>query len=98
MIATVQLVLAYAMFEPFGIVTWLLIGLIAGAVASRLVRGRGMGCLGDIVVGILGAFVGAFVLSLMHFDAALNFPATVIVSILGAVLLLTLIRLVTRGR
>ena len=86
------------MFEPFGIFTWLLIGLIAGAVASRLVRGRGMGCFGDIVVGILGAFVGSFILSLLHFDASLNFPATVIVSILGAVVLLSLIRLVSRRR
>ena len=96
MSGTLLLVPAFAMFEPFGIFTWLLIGLIAGAIASRLVRGRGMGCLGDIVVGILGAFVGSLILSLMHFDAALNFPATVVVSILGAVVLLALIRLVTR--
>jgi uncharacterized membrane protein YeaQ/YmgE (transglycosylase-associated protein family) len=98
MIATLLLVPAFAMFEPFGIFTWLLIGLIAGAIASRLVRGRGMGCVGDIVVGILGAFVGSFILSLLHYSGSLSFLATVIVSILGAVVLLALLRLVSRRR
>ena len=48
--------------EPGGILGWLLVGLIAGALAGRVVRGRGYGCLVDIVVGIAGAFIGAVVL------------------------------------
>src|ERR671937_3115755 len=43
---------------------WIIVGLIAGAIASRVVAGRGFGCLADIVVGVIGAFIGGYIVSL----------------------------------
>lgn len=45
-----------------GIVLWLVIGAVAGWLAGQLMRGRGLGLLGNIVVGIVGAFVGGWLL------------------------------------
>lgn len=82
------------------IITWLIIGLIAGALAGRVVRGRGFGILGDIVVGIVGALVGGFLLHLATGEsgAAAGFIAECFVAFIGAVLLLWLLRLMGIGR
>ena len=77
---------------------WLVVGLLAGAIAGTLVRGRGYGCLVDIVVGIIGAFIGGIVVGLFLPGTAVGFFGTLIVAVLGAVLLLAVLRLVTPGR
>ena len=41
---------------------FLLIGGVAGAISGRIMRGKGFGCLGNIIVGIIGAFIGGFLL------------------------------------
>ncbi|GAC1655740.1 MAG: hypothetical protein NVS9B1_09540 [Candidatus Dormibacteraceae bacterium] len=82
--------------EPGGILGWLLVGLIAGAVAGRLVRGKGYGCIVDIVVGLIGAFIGGALLGgFIHGQA--GFWESLVVAIIGAVVLLGALRLV-RGR
>ena len=89
----------HVVLDPGGWLSWIIVGLIAGAVAGRLVRGRGLGCLMDIVVGIVGAFVGGFVVSLFVAPgASFGFFGSLLVAILGAVVLLALIRLVTPSR
>ena len=90
--------LALIALEPGGIIGWLLAGLIAGALAGRVVEGRGLGCLGDIVVGVVGAFVGAFVASLAGFTGGLGFFGTIVVAFIGAVIFLALIRVVSGRR
>jgi uncharacterized membrane protein YeaQ/YmgE (transglycosylase-associated protein family) len=83
-----------------GILTWIVVGLIAGWLAGELMRGSGFGLLGNIVVGIVGALLGGFLAS-----ALFNVPdpltgfniTTLIVAFLGAVILLALIGLF-RGR
>ncbi|TMD08598.1 MAG: GlsB/YeaQ/YmgE family stress response membrane protein [Chloroflexi bacterium] len=83
-------------FEPRGILAWLLIGLLAGALAGRVVRGRGYGCLLDIVIGIAGSVIGGALLGyFVQGDA--GFFETLVVSFLGAVVLLAFLRLVTRA-
>jgi len=72
-----------------------IIGLIAGAIAGRLVRGRGYGCLMDIVVGVLGAFIGGIVVGLLLPDTTLGFIWTLIVATLGAIALLAFIRVLS---
>jgi len=52
---------AVVALEPGGLLSWLIVGLIAGALAGRVVEGRGLGCLGDIVVGIVGAVLGGLI-------------------------------------
>lgn len=84
--------------NPGGLVSWIIVGLIAGAIAGRLVRGRGLGCLMDIVVGVVGAFIGGFVVSLFYSPGTtFGFVGSLLVAILGAVILLLFIRLVTPG-
>ena len=45
-----------------GLIIWIIVGGVAGFLAGKVVRGKGMGLLWDVVVGILGAFVGAVIL------------------------------------
>jgi uncharacterized membrane protein YeaQ/YmgE (transglycosylase-associated protein family) len=82
-----------------GFLAWLLIGLIAGAVAGRLVRGRGYGCLVDIIVGVIGAFIGGLLVGLFVPESQVyGFVGSLVVATLGAVILLGFIRLISPGR
>lgn len=75
---------------------WLFIGLIAGWLASAVVGG-GYGLVGDIVVGIVGAFVGGWVFHALHIAApGAGLVSTIIVAFVGAVVLLLLLRLIHR--
>lgn len=71
------------------IVTWLIVGLIAGLLASFAIGGVGYGILGDIVVGIIGAFVGGWLFNQLNIAAPWGGLAGVIfVAFIGAVVLL----------
>src|SRR5438128_12186763 len=79
--------------------SWIIVGLIAGAVASRVVAGRGFGCIADIVVGIAGAIIGGFLLgSLFGATGTVHFWGSIIVAFVGAVVLLAALKLVSGGR
>lgn len=85
-----------------GFILWmLLLGLIAGAVARAVVPGDDpMGIGGTIVLGIIGSFVGGFLANALFVEGNQDDfgPAGIIGSILGAILVLLLYRLVTRSR
>lgn len=83
--------------QPGGLIAWVVVGLIAGALASRVVRGRGMGCLMDIVVGILGAFIGGFVLN-NFIHGQVGFLGSIVVAFIGAVILLAVLHLLSPRR
>jgi uncharacterized membrane protein YeaQ/YmgE (transglycosylase-associated protein family) len=70
------------------------IGILVGWLASKLVHGKGMGILPDMVVGILGAFIGGFLGDKLHIHVADGFLGTLALSLLGAVVLLVGIRLI----
>jgi uncharacterized membrane protein YeaQ/YmgE (transglycosylase-associated protein family) len=81
------------------ILTWIIVGLVAGVLASLIVGGSGYGIIGDIVVGIVGAFVGGWVFRQMHWHAPFSGLAGVIfVAFIGAVVLLLLLHLVAGAR
>ena len=71
-------------FEIYSILTWLIVGAFAGLLASVLVRGRGYGCLGNTVVGLIGAVVGGFVFNLLGIGGSYQFWGSVGVSFVGA--------------
>jgi uncharacterized membrane protein YeaQ/YmgE (transglycosylase-associated protein family) len=73
---------------------WILVGLIAGWLTGKIMKGSGYGVIGDIVIGILGALVGGWLMDKFGFGAG-GFIYTVIVATLGAILLTWLFRLVT---
>jgi uncharacterized membrane protein YeaQ/YmgE (transglycosylase-associated protein family) len=82
------------------ILAWIIIGGIAGLLASLFVRGTGLGIIGDIIVGVIGAVVGSFLLTLV-LPGTFAFTGfswgSLIIAFIGAVILLFIVRLV-RGR
>jgi len=78
------------------VLLWAVIGLIAGWLASAIVGGP-FGLIGDIVVGIVGAFIGGLILSRGEINNAPLTVTTFLVSLLGAVVLLGVVNLVRRG-
>jgi uncharacterized membrane protein YeaQ/YmgE (transglycosylase-associated protein family) len=81
-----------------GLLAWLVLGLIAGVLANFLVGGGG-GLIVDIVLGIVGAFVGGFLASALGVGdvSGLNLESIVIATI-GAILVILVVRAVTRRR
>jgi uncharacterized membrane protein YeaQ/YmgE (transglycosylase-associated protein family) len=77
------------------ILTFLLIGLVAGWLAGKIVDGRGFGVVGDIVVGIVGAFIGGF-LSHRVIGETYGFWGAVAVATIGAIILLVIAKLFSR--
>jgi uncharacterized membrane protein YeaQ/YmgE (transglycosylase-associated protein family) len=73
---------------------WIAVGLIAGWLASA-VAGGGFGLIGDIVVGIVGSFVGGFIFRSLHIHSPFGgLAGTIFVAFIGAIVLLVLLRLV----
>ncbi|HMD38849.1 MAG TPA: GlsB/YeaQ/YmgE family stress response membrane protein [Candidatus Acidoferrum sp.] len=76
----------FAIVLPTGFWYWIIIGLIAGWLAGKISRGRGFGCIADIILGIVGSFIGGWIFT------KLNIPGTgfwymLAAATLGAVLL-----------
>jgi uncharacterized membrane protein YeaQ/YmgE (transglycosylase-associated protein family) len=81
------------------ILVWIVVGGVAGLLASLLVRGTGLGLVGDIVVGIVGAFLGGFILSLFGQPGVTGLNvSSLVVAFVGAVILLLIVRVVSQGR
>lgn len=82
------------------IIAWLLVGLVAGWIANMIMSSGAGGLLADIIIGIVGALVGGFLAGLLlggDFISGFNFT-TLIVSIIGAIVVIALYRLVTGQR
>jgi len=85
--------------DPGSWIAWIVVGLIAGAIAARVVAGRGFGCIADIVVGVAGAIIGGFLLSsLFGMSGNVGFFGSIIVAFIGAAALLAVLKLVSGGR
>lgn len=80
-----------------GILVWLIVGAIAGFVAGKVVTGKGMGLLWDVVVGIAGAFLGGWLASLAGIGVSTGTFTVggVVAAIVGAIVLLGVFRLLT---
>lgn len=85
--------------EPGSWISWIIVGLIAGAIAARVVAGRGFGCIADIVVGVAGAIIGGFLLSsLFGASGTVGFWGSLVVAFIGAAVLLAALKLLSGGR
>jgi uncharacterized membrane protein YeaQ/YmgE (transglycosylase-associated protein family) len=80
------------------IIWWIIVGLIAGFITGKLMKGSGFGAIGDIVVGIVGAIVGGFLMQKLGYAGSGGLIYTVIVAVIGAVILTLLLRLITGNR
>jgi uncharacterized membrane protein YeaQ/YmgE (transglycosylase-associated protein family) len=80
-----------------GILSWIVVGLIAGWLAGLLVKGGGYGCVGDIIVGVIGGLLGGWIAS--HFFgmgdpmSGINLPS-IGVAFVGAVIFVVILRLI----
>lgn len=80
------------------LLTWIIVGLIAGLLASLVMGGTGYGLIGDIIIGIVGAFVGGWLFRSLGVASPMGGLAGVIfVAFIGAVVLLFVIRLIRGG-
>jgi uncharacterized membrane protein YeaQ/YmgE (transglycosylase-associated protein family) len=80
-----------------GIIYWLIMGLIAGFIASKLVNKQGAGMFMDIILGIVGAFVGGFLAHLFGFSGITGFNIySVLISVIGAVVVLVVYHALAR--
>lgn len=70
----------------------ILVGLIAGWAAGKIMKGSGYGVLTDILLGIAGAVVGGWILRLLGFYTTGGLVPSIVVAILGAVILIALVR------
>jgi uncharacterized membrane protein YeaQ/YmgE (transglycosylase-associated protein family) len=85
--------------DPGSAVAWIIVGLISGAVAARVVAGRGFGCIADILVGVAGAFIGGYLLgAIFHMTGTVGFLGSIVVAFIGAVALLAALKLLSGGR
>ena len=84
--------------DPGGLIAWLVVGLIAGWLAGQFMKGGGYGIVGDIILGIVGALIGGFVFGLLFPGSSVGLIGSIIVAFIGAVILIALVRALTRGR
>jgi uncharacterized membrane protein YeaQ/YmgE (transglycosylase-associated protein family) len=81
------------------IITWIFVGLVAGMLASFVSRDRGFGLVGDTVLGIVGAVVGAWGFRELRWHSPIQgLPGVIFVAFIGAVAVLLAVRLVPRTR
>src|SRR3979409_2484559 len=80
-----------------GILVILFVGLVAGWLAGKIVRGTGFGLIGDILVGIAGALVASFLFPKLGIHIGSGLISEIIYSAIGAIVLLLIVRLVRTG-
>jgi uncharacterized membrane protein YeaQ/YmgE (transglycosylase-associated protein family) len=83
--------------NPGGLLVWVIVGLVAGFLASRFVKGGGYGLIGDLIIGLIGAVVGGFLLG-FFVHTTVGLLGSIVVAFIGAVVLLFIVRRVMGGR
>ena len=80
-----------------GLIVILFVGLVAGWLAGKIVRGAGFGIIGDILIGIIGAFIASWLFPKLGIHLGVGIVSEIIYSAIGAILLLLIVRLIRTG-
>jgi uncharacterized membrane protein YeaQ/YmgE (transglycosylase-associated protein family) len=80
-----------------GLIGWIIIGLLAGWIAGHITRGRGFGCVVDVILGLIGAVVGGWIFTKLGI-VAWGFWGSLAAATVGAVVLVAIARLFAGGR
>lgn len=80
--------------EPGGIIAWLIVGLIAGWLVGLFMRGGGYGIIFDVILGLIGAFVGGLIFSLFTTGEA-GFWGSICIAFVGGCILVGIVRLIS---
>jgi uncharacterized membrane protein YeaQ/YmgE (transglycosylase-associated protein family) len=83
-------------FRTHGVVSWLLLGLVAGWLAGKIARGRGFGCIADIVLGLIGSYIGGWIFIKLGIFGG-GFLYSLAAATLGAVILVSIAHLFAGG-
>jgi uncharacterized membrane protein YeaQ/YmgE (transglycosylase-associated protein family) len=75
-----------------------LVGIVAGFLAGKIVHGGGFGLIGDLIVGVIGAFIGDWLLPRLNINLGVGSVALIINATIGAIVLLLIIRVVSGSR
>ena len=78
-----------------GIIWWLIVGLFAGWITGKIMGGPGKGALMDIIIGLIGALAGGFLMRLLGFSTEGGMLYTIFVAVIGAVILTWIFRKMT---
>jgi uncharacterized membrane protein YeaQ/YmgE (transglycosylase-associated protein family) len=82
--------------ENMNIVWFLIIGAVAGWLAGQIMKGKGFGIIGNIIVGILGAIIGGFALGLLGMGGG-GIVGSLVTALIGAIILLFIVGLIKKG-
>jgi uncharacterized membrane protein YeaQ/YmgE (transglycosylase-associated protein family) len=85
------------MLISMGILTWIIVGLIAGWLAGKVMKGGGYGILVDIILGILGGILGGWLFGLLGIWPGRGLIGSIIVAFIGAVILVAITRAIKRA-
>jgi uncharacterized membrane protein YeaQ/YmgE (transglycosylase-associated protein family) len=80
-----------------GLLGWLVIGLLAGWLAGKIARGRGFGCIGDVVLGLIGSVIGGWIFTKLGIVHANTFLFSLAAATVGAVILVSIAHLFFGG-
>jgi uncharacterized membrane protein YeaQ/YmgE (transglycosylase-associated protein family) len=94
----VQTLVLADVVSTIGILGWIIVGGIAGALAGRVVEGGGFGIVGDIVVGIVGALLGGLLAHILGIESSVGLIGSFLLALIGSIVLLAILRLFSRGR
>jgi uncharacterized membrane protein YeaQ/YmgE (transglycosylase-associated protein family) len=83
-------------FEPRSLLALIVVGLVAGWLAGKVTRGSGFGVIGDIAIGIIGAFFGTWLLAMFGIFIGGGLIGAIINATIGAIVLLAIVGLVRR--
>jgi len=81
-----------------GLIGWLVLGLVAGWLAGKLSRGRGFGCIGDILLGLIGSVIGGWIFTKLGIVHDHTFLYSLAVATVGAVVLVSIAHLFFGGK
>jgi uncharacterized membrane protein YeaQ/YmgE (transglycosylase-associated protein family) len=86
----------FAFYVPQSVIGWLFVGLIAGWLAGKVSRGRGFGCIADILIGLVGAFLGGWIFTKLGILGG-GLLYSIAAATIGAVILVAIARLFAGG-
>ena len=86
------------MWPPHGLLWWILLGLVAGWLAGKLARGRRFGCIGDILIGLIGSVIGGWIFTKLGIVHANTFLFSLAAATVGAVVLVSIAHLFFGGK
>jgi len=75
----------------------IIVGIAAGWLAGQIMQGTGFGLLGDLLIGLLGAFIGNWLLPQLHIHLGVGLIAAIVNAVIGAIVLILLLRLVAHA-